>query len=220
MAVGCGSGSGGPDGGGGGTAGTGGGGRGGGSGGGGGGAAGTGGGAAGTGGGGGGAAGTGGGAAGTGGGAAGTGGGVAGSGGGAAGAGGVAGGGGGGGVSYAGCILVGGAGDRATITKRDTARNLCVQLRFDDFTQMTNPGLTLPPNWMNGRGSAYANAACTGTVVNAIGVTGTVAWSDADAGVRGGRADVDILFSFPPAGSIPVSEPLRVDDLSMTGPCQ
>jgi hypothetical protein len=67
---------------------------------------------------------------------------------------------------------------------------------------------------------AYPNAACTGSAVAATSVTGTVAYSTPDAGGFSRPVDVDLVMMFPATGSIPASEPLRVDDLSMSGPCQ
>jgi len=136
-------------------------------------------------------------------------------GGGAAGAGGAP-----GGINYCGSVIPGGAGDRATITKRDTARNLCFRFTFDDIAPTTTAGLTLPQGWGNARAFAYADAACTGTVVNATSVTGTVAYANPDAGGFARPVDVDLVLTFPDGGSIPASEPLRVDDLSLSGPCQ
>ena len=124
-----------------------------------------------------------------------------------------------GGITYCGSIGIGGAGDRATITKRDTARNLCFRFFFENFSQTTTPGLTLPQGWGNGRASAFPDAACTGGVVAATSVTGTVAYSTPDAGAFVRPVDVDLVLTFPATGSIPASEPMRIDNLSLTGPC-
>jgi hypothetical protein len=120
---------------------------------------------------------------------------------------------------YFGCVVVGGAGDRASIGKRDTPRQLCFHLTFDDIRLTPTAGLTLPEGWGNAAGAAYGSSTCSGTPrTEASSITGTVARSPTDAGAGLRVVDVDVVLNFP-AGSIPESESLRVDGLVMQGPC-
>ncbi len=116
--------------------------------------------------------------------------------------------------------MIGGAGDRATITKRDTTRNLCFRFLFDNIAPTTSPGLTLPQGWGNGQARAFPDASCTGSMVAATSVTGTMAYSRPDAGGFARPVDVDLVLTFPATGSIPASESMRVDNLPLDGACQ
>jgi len=46
-----------------------------------------------------------------------------------------------------------------------------------------------------------------------------VAYSTVDAGGVARPVDVDLVLTFPATGSIPASEPIRVDNLPLPGPC-
>jgi hypothetical protein len=118
----------------------------------------------------------------------------------------------GGGTTHTGCIVIGGAGDRVTITQRDVTQGSCHQFVFDNITATQSAGLTLPPGWGNGRGLAFANANCTGTPLSPSAVTGTVAWMRPDGGSVY-VADVDLTFMW--VASIPDRTYLRVDGLAM-----
>ena len=108
----------------------------------------------------------------------------------------------GGGITHTGCIAIGGAGDRVTITQRDFTQGICHQFSFDNITATQSAGLTLPQGWGNGRGQAFANANCTGTAISPSAVTGTVAWMWPDGG-SAYIADVDLTFMW--VASIPGS---------------
>jgi hypothetical protein len=111
------------------------------------------------------------------------------------------------------CVIIGGAGDRATITQREPS-GPCLRFMFDNIAPTQTAGLTLPQGWGNGRGAAYASADCTGNPITPVMVTGTVASARPDAGAILNIIDVDLVFTWS-SGSIPSQSTIRVDDLQM-----
>jgi hypothetical protein len=112
-----------------------------------------------------------------------------------------------------------GAGDTATVEKRDSTRNLCFRIGFNNFQNTQVAGLTLPPNWGNPRAVLFANGTCdtASTGTPATGMMGSIAWASPDGG--GGfpqAANVDVVLTFP-SGTSPVSETVRADNVPMGG---
>jgi hypothetical protein len=113
------------------------------------------------------------------------------------------------GVQYDVQFLPGGI-DRVILTKRDDARNLCVQVTLDSpplDTGKSAPALKLPENWGFERAIAVRDAtACIGAlkrwppnVIDATEVAGSVRWGSSPTE---GTA-VDLRLSFPASGAEP-----------------
>jgi hypothetical protein len=110
--------------------------------------------------------------------------------------------------------------DRVILTKRDDARNVCVQVT------LASPGMAeveappgkveLPPNWSLERAIMVRDAgACSGTLrrwpegaINATEVTGSVRWASSPTE----KTAVDLRLVFPAHGAAPaVTERLKVE---------
>ena len=114
------------------------------------------------------------------------------------------------GVHYDVVFLPGGI-DRAILTKRDDARNLCIQVTLDspplNEQSPTAAAAQLPPNWALERAIAVRDAnACRGTLrrwpaeaIDATEVKGSVRWGNSPTE---GTA-VDLRLSFPARGAEP-----------------
>jgi hypothetical protein len=114
------------------------------------------------------------------------------------------------GVHYDVVFLPGGI-DRVILTKRDDARNLCIQVTLDspplNEQQPTATALNLPPNWAFERAIAARDAkACRGALqrwpasaIDATEVAGSVRWGNSPTA---GTA-VDLRLLFPARGAEP-----------------
>jgi hypothetical protein len=124
----------------------------------------------------------------------------------------VCGDGGAGAVSYLGCRIIGGL-DRFVIAKRDTSRNLCVNVAF--VAPATAPaGLSLPPNYGVERVTVGTASQCpTNAVIGtpAGPVTGTVELMTSGSTAS---ANADVIVQTPG-----VDEAIIVRNLNVTGGC-
>jgi hypothetical protein len=98
-------------------------------------------------------------------------------------------------ISYVGCRFIGGN-DRVVVAKRDTSRNICVNVVF--VGPGTPPaGLTLPSSYGLESVSVGAASACPTRQVLSTGagpVTGTATWAPSGSPAT---ADVDLLVTLP-----------------------
>ena len=116
-------------------------------------------------------------------------------------------------VSYLGCRIIGGF-NRFVIAKRDSSRNLCVNVAF--VSPGTAPaGLSLPPNWGVERVTVGTAAQCpTNALVGtqAGPVTGTVELVTSGSPMS---ANADVIVETPG-----LDEAIIVRNLDVTGGCQ
>jgi len=114
------------------------------------------------------------------------------------------------GIHYDVVFLPGGI-DRVILTKRDDARNLCIQVTLDspplDVQGPTTAAVQLPPNWALERAILARDAtACRGTLRRFP--AGAIDASEASGSVRWGNSPtegtvVDLKLSFPSHGAEP-----------------
>jgi len=114
------------------------------------------------------------------------------------------------GIHYDVVFLPGGI-DRVILTKRDDARNLCIQVTLDspplEVQSSTAANVQLPPNWALERAMLVRDAtACRGTLRRFP--AGAIDASEASGSVRWGNSPtegtvVDLKLSFPSHGAEP-----------------
>jgi hypothetical protein len=103
--------------------------------------------------------------------------------------------------------------DRVILSKRDAARNLCVQvtLASPGIAELEVPAgkVDLPPNWTVERAILVHDATACGSplrrwpegAIDAVAITGSVRWGSAPTE----KTTVDLTLSFPARGSKPSS---------------
>ena len=116
-------------------------------------------------------------------------------------------------ISYLGCRFIGGL-NRIVVAKRDTSRNLCVNVVL--VAPATAPaGLTLPPNYGVERVTVGTASQCpTNAVIGtpAGPVTGTVELTTSGSGIS---ANADVIVQTPG-----LDEAIIIRNLDVTGGCQ
>ena len=101
-------------------------------------------------------------------------------------------------ISYVGCRYIGGY-DRIVVAKRDTSRDLCVNVVLIDGTTPAPAGLTLPPTFTLDSATVGTASACpTMARLPTVGgpVTGSVV-STSDGGSLPSTVDVDLHVTLP-----------------------
>jgi hypothetical protein len=123
-------------------------------------------------------------------------------------------------ATYLGCRFIGGV-NRLVVSKRDSARNLCLNVVLDG--PGTPPaGLMTPPNYGLERATAGSAAQCPARGVLGLvasQVTGSVTIA---AGGTGSPTAVnaDLTLTFPPNDAgVPTTELIRANDIDVTPGC-
>jgi len=125
-------------------------------------------------------------------------------------------------VSYLGCTFVGGI-DRVVVAKRDTGRNVCVNVVMSSTSAQVPAGLTLPANLGFERATVSAASACPARALfaaQASGVTGTITQLAGSPGMPTSMSvAVQVTFPANDAGAAS-SEALNAQTVDVQPACQ